>query len=318
MKALTIPSNIRGIARPNMWEGIIIIDKPTGMSSNKVLQYLRRIANFQKMGYLGTLDPLATGVLPIFIGWATKIIPFIDQQTKAYQAAMVLGQKTDTQDATGQVVFTTSQGLPGSGEIQAVCNEFIGTQEQVPPSFSAVKYKGKPLYHWARQGIRIAKPPRQITIESFEVLKMDGERVTFEIRCSPGTYVRTVCHDIGERLGCGAYLQELRRTQSGWFTLAQAHTLEEVEQAVTPEKVLSLKSSIDPVLEEFPQISADWHWRDIIRQGGILSSDGGGHSWPEAEPGRPICIRGPQGDLWAMYHQVQGTQKVLKPLRVII
>jgi tRNA pseudouridine55 synthase len=318
MKTLTLPSNSREIVRPNIWEGIIIIDKPTGMSSNKVLQYLRRIANFQKMGYLGTLDPLATGVLPIFIGWATKIIPFIDQQTKAYQAVMVLGQKTDTQDATGQVVFTTSKGLPGIGEIQAVCKEFIGTLEQVPPSFSAVKYKGKPLYHWARQGIRIAKPPRQITIEDLEVLKVEVEKVTFEIRCSPGTYVRTVCHDIGEQLGCGAHLQELRRTQSGWFNLTQAHTLEEVEQAVTQEKVFSLKTSIDPVLEEFPQVSADWHWRDIIRQGGILSSDRESPPWPEAEPGRPICIRGPQGDLWAMYHQVQGTPKVLKPLRVII
>jgi tRNA pseudouridine55 synthase len=318
MKTLSLHSNFPALSQPNPWEGIIVMDKPAGISSNKVLQQLRRIAGFQKMGYLGTLDPLATGVLPICIGWATKIIPFIADHKKAYRAVMVLGRKTDTQDAAGEIVFTSSEDLPDPETIQAVCNTFIGDQEQVPPSFSALKYKGKPLYHWARRGIRISKPPRRITIDSLEVLRMEAERVTFEISCSPGTYVRTVCHDIGERLGCGAYLQELRRIQSGWFTLAQAHTLEEVEQAVAPELILALKTPTEDILKDFPQISADWGWMDKIRQGGILTLNQGDDPWPQVEPGMPIRVRGPQGDLWAMYHQVGGAQGILKPIRVMI
>jgi tRNA pseudouridine55 synthase len=318
MKALAIHPIHTAFSKSNIWEGIVVIDKPAGMSSNKVLQQLRKIAAFQKMGYLGTLDPLATGVLPICIGWATKIIPFIADHPKSYRAVMVLGRKTDTQDATGEIVFTSSLDLPDRERVQAVSGEFIGTQEQVPPSFSAVKYKGKPLYHWARRGIRISKPPRRITIHALEVLKMEGERVTFEIRCSPGTYVRTICHDIGERLGCGAYLEGLRRIQSGWFTLDQSHTLEEAEKADSPEMILALKTPTEAILKDFPQISADWGWKDKIRQGGILDSDQEGSPWPQIEPGMPICIRGPQGDLWAMYHQVGGAKRILKPIRVII
>ena len=316
MKALS--ANAAPPARPHLWEGIVVIDKPAGLSSNKVLQQLRKTADFQKMGYLGTLDPLATGVLPVCIGWATKIIPFIPEQSKAYRAVMVLGQKTDTQDATGEVVFTSSQALPGEKEIQAVGDAFVGVQEQTPPSFSALKYKGKPLYQWARRGIRISKPPRQITIESLKILEVAGDRVTLEIYCSPGTYVRTVCHDMGERLGCGAFLEKLQRIQSGPFTLTQAHTLEEIGQADSPERIAALKTPVEAILGHFPQISADWGWKDKIRQGMVLTCDQGFPPWPTVEPGKPICVKGPQGDLWAMYHQINNGDGALKPIRVII
>jgi tRNA pseudouridine55 synthase len=316
MKALA--ANAAPPARPHIWEGIVVIDKPAGLSSNKVLQQLRKTVNFQKMGYLGTLDPLATGVLPVCIGWATKIIPFIPEQAKAYRAVMVLGQKTDTQDVTGEVVFTSSQALPEEKEIQAVCKAFVGVQEQIPPSFSALKYKGKPLYQWARRGIRISKPPRQITIESLKVLGVAGDRVTFEIHCSPGTYVRTVCNDMGERLGCGAFLEKLQRIQSGPFALAQAHTMEEIGRADSPERIAALKTPVEAILGDFPQISADWGWRDKIRQGMVLTCEQGFPPWPSVEPGRPICVKGPQGDLWAMYHQINNGPGALKPIRVII
>ncbi|MBI5604015.1 MAG: tRNA pseudouridine(55) synthase TruB, partial [Deltaproteobacteria bacterium] len=218
-------------SEPSAWEGVLVVDKPAGMSSNKVLQGLRKAAGFQKMGYLGTLDPIATGVLPICIGWATKIIPFIPDHPKGYRAVMVLGKKTDTQDATGEVVSSYAQPLPDRKRIEEVFKLFIGPQEQVPPSFSALKYKGKPLYHWARRGIPIVKPPRQICIDSIETLHLDRERVGLEVFCSPGTYIRTLCNDIGDRLGCGAYLEGLQRVQSGPFTLSQAHGLEKVLQA---------------------------------------------------------------------------------------
>jgi tRNA pseudouridine55 synthase len=318
MKSLAIHSILPELPQPNVWEGVLVLDKPAGMSSNKVLQGLRKTANFQKMGYLGTLDPIATGVLPICIGWATKIIPFIVDYPKAYRAVMVLGKKTDTQDVSGQVVDIFSQTLPDRGKIEEVIRGFIGPQEQVPPSFSALKYKGKPLYHWARRGISISKPPRRITIDSIEILGIEGERVAFEIYCSPGTYIRTLCHDIGDRLECGAYLEELQRVQSGPFTLSQAHSLDEVGQAFSKEAIWALKIQTDTILQTLPQVRAEWGWREKIKQGGLLTAEPGMAPWPQVEPGRPICVKGPDGDLWAMYHQVEVSKPVYKPIRVII
>lgn len=305
-------------SEPSAWEGVLVVDKPAGMSSNKVLQGLRKAAGFQKMGYLGTLDPIATGVLPICIGWATKIIPFIPDHPKGYRAVMVLGKKTDTQDATGEVVSSYAQPLPDRKRIEEVFKLFIGPQEQVPPSFSALKYKGKPLYHWARRGIPIVKPPRQICIDSIETLHMDGERVGLEVFCSPGTYIRTLCNDIGDRLGCGAYLEALQRVQSGPFTLSQAHGLEKVLQASSGEKIESLKISVDRILQDFPQIWVEWQWKEKIRQGVFLAQDPGISPWPQVEPGVPICVKSPKDELWAIYQRVGPSKPVFKPIRVMI
>jgi tRNA pseudouridine55 synthase len=318
MKALTIHSILPELSQPNVWEGVMVLNKPTGLSSNKVLQGLRKTANFQKMGYLGTLDPIATGVLPICIGWATKIIPFISDHPKAYRAVMVLGKKTDTQDVSGQVIQTSCQALPDRETVEEVIRGFVGQQEQVPPSFSALKYKGKPLYHWARRGISISKPPRQITIEAIKILGFEEERVALEIFCSPGTYIRTLCNDIGDRLGCGAYLEELQRVQSGPFILSQSHSLEEVGQAFSKEAIWALKIETATILQNFPQVQVEWGWKEKIRQGRLLTAEQGMAPWPQVEPGRPICVKGPDGDLWAMYHQIEASKPVYKPIRVII
>ncbi len=307
------------ISEPSAWEGVLVVDKPAGMTSNKLLQGLRKAARFQKMGYLGTLDPIATGVLPICIGWATKIIPFIHDNPKGYRAVMVLGKKTDTQDVTGETVGLSSQPLPDRARIEEVFKDFIGPQEQVPPSFSALKYKGKPLYHWARKGIRIVKPPRQIHIDSIKILSLEGERVAFEVFCSPGTYVRTICNDVGDRLGCGAYMEELQRIQSGPFALDQAHSLEKVYQASSREEIEALKTSVDEILRDFPQIWVEWQWKDKIKQGGFLAQDPGISPWPQVEPGVPICVKSPKDELWAIYQRVGAAAKpIFKPIRVII
>ena len=217
------------IFQPSDWEGILVVNKSAGLTSNRVIQSLRKTTGLQKIGYLGTLDPIATGVLPICMGWTTKIIPFIPDHPKGYRAVMVLGGKTDTQDGTGQFLSRSPQPLPDRRRTEEVLQSFIGLQEQVPPSFSALKYKGKPLYQWARRGISVIKPPRRITIDLIKVQNMIGERVTFEVFCSPGTYIRTLCNDVGDRLGCGAYLGELERIQSGPFSLSQAFTLERIQ-----------------------------------------------------------------------------------------
>lgn len=318
MRALNLKPVLFECPEPSAWEGIWVVDKPAGMTSNKVLQGLRKTTRFQKMGYLGTLDPIATGVLPICVGWATKIIPFIPNHPKGYRAVMVLGQKTDTQDGSGQVIRSSSQALPDRKKIEEVLLKFIGPQEQVPPSYSALKYKGKPLYHWARQGIPIIKPPRQITIESIEVLSLEGERVALEIFCSPGTYVRTLCNDVGDRLGCGAFLEQLQRIQSGPFILAQAQGLDKIQEISSLEEIEALKIPVDQILQGFPQIQVDWQWKETIRQGGFLASDSGLFPWPQVEPGTPIFVNSPKGELWAVYQKVGQSQNVYKPIRVII
>jgi tRNA pseudouridine55 synthase len=300
------------------WEGIIVVNKPAGMTSNRVIQNLRQITRLQKMGYLGTLDPIATGVLPLCIGWATKIIPFIPNHPKGYRAVMVLGRTTDTQDATGQVIKTSRQTLPDRKRIEEVLREFIGLQEQVPPSFSALKYKGKPLYHWARKGIPIVKPPRRINIDSIKVLGVEGERVALEVFCSPGTYIRTLCNDVGDRLDCGAYLEELERIQSGPFFLSQAFTLERIQQATHPGEIEALKIPVEKILDHLPQVWVERQWREKIKQGRFLIQAPGISPWPQVEPGVPVCIKGPKDELWAIYQKEGNTKPTLKPIRVII
>jgi tRNA pseudouridine55 synthase len=303
MKAIHSESNPSAPSEPSDWEGILVVNKSAGMTSNRVIQCLRKISGFQKMGYLGTLDPIATGVLPICIGWATKIIPFIPDHPKGYRAVMVLGGKTDTQDATGQVISTCQQALPNRQQVEEVLKEFIGLQEQVPPSFSALKYKGKPLYHWARKGIAIVKPPRRITIDSIEVQGMEGKHVAFEVFCSPGTYIRTLCNDAGDRLGCGAYLEELERIQSGPFSISHALTLEGIQQASDRREIGALKIPVEKILHHLPQIWVEGQWKEKIRQGRFLSQDPGISPWPQVEPGVPVCVKGPQDELWAIYQR---------------
>jgi tRNA pseudouridine55 synthase len=303
---------------PSPWEGIMVVDKPAGMTSNRVIQTLRRITGMQKMGFLGTLDPIATGVLPVCIGWATKIIPFIPDHPKGYRAVMALGKKTDTQDATGQVISSTQGRLPDREQVKEVFKEFIGPQEQIPPSFSALKYKGKPLYHWARKGMPIVKPPRRIVIDSLTITGWEEEKVTFEVFCSPGTYIRTLCQDAGDRLGCGAYLKELQRIQSGPFTLAQAISLERLGQEWPAEKIKDLKIPLERILSHLPQIWVEGEWKEKIRQGRFLTQDQGVSPWPQIEPGIPVCVKGPQDELWAIYQREEASKPVFRPVRVII
>ena len=318
MRAISSKPTPSEFSEPSDWEGILVVNKPTGMTSNRALQILRKTAGLQKMGYLGTLDPIATGVLPVCIGWATKIIPFIPDHPKGYRAVMFLGKKTDTQDVTGQEISSSQLPPPARKRVEEVLKDFIGLQEQVPPSFSALKYKGKPLYHWARRGIAIVKPPRRITIDSIEVLSMDGERVALEVFCSPGTYIRTLCNDVGDRLGCGAYLEELQRIQSGPFILSQALTLERIQQASIQGEIGALKTPVEKILRHLPQIWVEEQWKDKIKQGRFLKQDPGISPWPQVEPGVPVCVKGPQDELWAIYQREENPKLTFKPIRVII
>jgi len=208
--------------------GFIIVDKPAGMTSHDVVNVVRRITGMKKVGHTGTLDPFATGVLPIAVGEGTKAIPFLDETCKEYRAVLRLGEITDTQDLTGDLIESRDwRGITGE-TIDAIVPFFTGGIKQLPPMFSALKHKGVPLYKLARRGVEITREPREIEVYSLLVERLDLPEVYITVRCSRGTYVRTLAHDMGVSLGCGAHLVRLQRTVSGTFDLSMAMSLDQL------------------------------------------------------------------------------------------
>ena len=207
-------------------DGFIVVDKPAGMTSHDVVGAVRRITGQKKVGHTGTLDPFATGVLPVALGEATKAITFLDESVKEYQAVMKLGVATDTQDYTGTIVSEDVWTHVTSEALEDVCHQFTGPLSQIPPMFSALKQNGVPLYKLARQGSEVPRQPREIKIHSLVLDEINLPEVAFTVSCSRGTYVRTLADDIGHKLGCGAHLTQLRRTRSGPFAIGAAITLD--------------------------------------------------------------------------------------------
>lgn len=225
--------------------GILNLNKPPKITSRQAVDYVKRLLNVKKAGHGGTLDPDATGVLLICLGNGTKLFEALQVGTKEYEGALTLGITTDTLDANGQITKTLDASRITLNQIQSACHQFIGEIEQMPPMFSAVKHKGKPLYKLARQGIEVERRPRQVSIKSIELLLFSPPEVRFRVVCSKGTYIRTLASDIGTALGCGAHLSELTRTRSGVFTIESAYTFDSLErtsesadQAVIPIEVV--------------------------------------------------------------------------------
>ncbi len=208
--------------------GFLVVDKPSGMTSHDVVDAARKLFGTRRVGHLGTLDPLATGVLPLAIRDATKLITFLECERKHYRGCLRLGVATNTFDADGEVVRTWDSVLPDGEAVRRELARFVGYIEQVPPMFSAVKRDGVPLHRLARRGEEVEREARKVRIEQIEVLGVDGSGVEFEVKCSPGTYVRSLAADLGERLGCGAHLESLRRLESAPFRIESARTLEEL------------------------------------------------------------------------------------------
>ncbi|HLO99069.1 MAG TPA: tRNA pseudouridine(55) synthase TruB [Fimbriimonas sp.] len=206
--------------------GILLIDKPLEFSSHDVVAVLRRKLNTKRVGHAGTLDPLATGLLVIAVGPATRFLQYLDLEPKVYQARIEFGIETDTYDREGEVVAEKPVPADLEAQVANAIQGFLGTIEQLPPMYSAVKVKGKPLYKYARDGVEIERKPREVHIERYEIHHIEGNMVDVEIECSGGTYVRTLAHDLGQAIGCGAHLNALVRTQIGDFYLDEAVGLE--------------------------------------------------------------------------------------------
>jgi tRNA pseudouridine55 synthase len=238
--------------------GVVVIDKPAGKTSHDVVSDVKKALGVRKAGHTGTLDPLATGVLPVCINEATKLAPFFSLDTKEYCVTMLLGVKTDTQDIEGNVIASVEPQV-GSSEVECALNGFVGKIEQIPPRYSAVKYRGKALYKWARKGIPVELHPRSVEISNIDVLEVKMPYVTFNVSCSKGTYIRSLCSDVGDVLGCGACLAALRRMRSGRFVEGAAISLEEVD-------VNNVISMVD-ALPDFPFIPVDHAFAGKLREG---------------------------------------------------
>lgn len=215
-------------------DGIINLLKPPGMTSSDAVSFMRRILRIKKVGHTGTLDPGVVGVLPLCVGKATRVAEYLTAQGKGYLAEITFGLVTDTQDSYGEVVAQTRPKV-NKQDFQEALSQFEGEIEQIPPMFSAVRRNGKHLYEYARKGISMDREPRKVTITSTRLIRWeDGvyPKAIFEVSCSKGTYIRTLCHDIGEKLGCGAHMSFLVRTFSGPFTIEKSWTLEEIEEGI--------------------------------------------------------------------------------------
>ena len=220
-----------------MANGILIVDKPEGWTSQDVVSKLRGVFHERRAGHGGTLDPMATGVLPLFFGRATRGVEFFEHAEKAYVTTLRLGTVTDTQDTTGNVLETRAVSV-SKEVLEAALPQFLGQQQQLPPMYSAIKIGGKKLYELARKGQEVERKPRDITVFELKLLDFDGRDAKIYVHCSKGTYVRTLCHDLGAVLGCGGCMAALRRVQAGAYTEAQSHSMEEILACGEPEKLL--------------------------------------------------------------------------------
>lgn len=207
--------------------GILIVDKPMDWTSQDVAAKLRGVFHERRVGHGGTLDPMATGVLPIFLGRATRAVPFFESAEKEYVAAVQFGLTTDTQDTTGRTLLERPVSLTAA-QVEAALLTMLGPQLQLPPMYSAVKIGGKKLYELARQGKEVARTPRPIVLKELELLSFDGASASFRVLCTKGTYVRTICHDLGQTLGCGGAMSALQRTKAGRYPLSQAATMAQI------------------------------------------------------------------------------------------
>ena len=256
--------------------GIILVDKPCGWTSHDVVGKLRGILRERRIGHSGTLDPMATGLLVVFAGRATRAVEFAEADSKEYIAGLRLGVSTDTQDTTGNVL-NTCETLPSKDELIAAANGFLGEISQIPPMYSAIKINGKKLYELARRGEIIERSPRKVTISKLELVGEDKCDYILDIHCSKGTYIRTLCSDIGDKLGCGGCMSSLRRVKAGVFSITQAHTMEQIQAAADLGGLDGIIIPVDTLFTDKPKLTVNEFEEKKLRNGNTIktkSADG--------------------------------------------
>ena len=254
------------------YQGIIVIQKEKGFTSHDVVAKLRGILHMKKIGHTGTLDPDATGVLPVALGKGTKLVDLLTDKEKTYEAVLHLGITTDTQDMSGTILEEKTVDIT-EDEVREALASFVGEQLQVPPMYSALKVNGKKLYELAREGKTVERKARPVCFYEIEPLEMKLPLVKIRVTCSKGTYIRTLCHDIGQKLGCGGCMEELLRSKVGRYSLSESHTLSEVEAAVADGTISSMIYPVEQVLADYPALYADSYGDRLLQNGNPLSDN---------------------------------------------
>ncbi|NOH80614.1 tRNA pseudouridine(55) synthase TruB [Vibrio sp. RE86] len=298
--------------------GVVLLDKPTGISSNDALQKVKRIYFAEKAGHTGALDPLATGMLPICLGEATKFSQFLLDSDKRYRVIAKLGERTDTSDSDGEVVETRPVDV-SLEKLEACIDKFRGESDQVPSMFSALKYQGKPLYEYARKGIEVPRESRKITVYEIVLHRFEGDEVEMEVHCSKGTYIRTIVDDLGEMLGCGAHVTMLRRTGVAKYPYEKMVTLEQLnellEQAhrdeVAPKELLDpLLLPMDTAVEDLPEVNLNAELTNLVQHGMPVQILG-------APEGTPLRMTSGEEKLFIGVAEVNADGKVA-PKRLVV
>jgi tRNA pseudouridine55 synthase len=295
--------------------GVLNVDKPPGLTSHDVVDAIRRMAGQRRVGHAGTLDPMASGVLLICLGQATRIAEYLMASRKRYRATIVLGASTDTYDAEGEITDTGGDTGFSVDEISSALTHFVGRIEQVPPMYSALKRDGQPLYKLARQGKVVEREPRPVEIEQIELLDWTPPSLVVELVCSPGTYIRSLAHDLGQHLGSGAYLAALVRLSSGHFALEGAVSLERLEEAFRHDQEHRYLLPLDEALLDWPAIIVGQNEARQVLHGQSIPAD----RLATGQDGRAMCrAYGPNGDFLAImdYHAPSGQwrpKKVFAP-----
>lgn len=283
--------------------GILLIDKPRDWTSHDVVGKLRGILRERRIGHSGTLDPMATGLLVVFIGRATRAVEFAEAHEKEYHAGLRLGMVTDTQDVTGTVLEQCGCSVTRE-ELETVLPRFRGEIQQIPPMYSAIKVQGKKLYEIARKGGEVERKPRPVTISKLEITGEEHGDYLLDVVCSKGTYIRTLCHDIGGALGVGGTMSALRRVRAGQFSLENAYTLEQVQHAADAGRAEELLLPVDALFSEYPAV--------------VLTAKGEkrcrvGNDYPVPETAGGICrVYGGDGAFLALARAEQGIGKTIK------
>jgi tRNA pseudouridine55 synthase len=307
-------------------DGLLIVDKPEGITSLEVVREVKRRLGVTKAGHIGTLDPFATGILPIVINEGTKLVPFIREEPKEYEAVMKLGEETTTDDLTGEVISKKAWEEVSSETIFKVFRLFLGRISQIPPMFSAVKLKGKPLYQWARKGIEVDRKKKEIQIFEIQVEEIHPPQVRFRVSCSKGTYIRSLARDIGRKIGCGGHLLQLRRVRSGPFTLDKAILWKRLTNISKVEDLFPWLISLKEALPSLPEVIVDQQLVNKVRNGrGMVIRDLSFQRLPTFEKGQWLRITSPEEGLVAILRsevreadiaQTNPNAVALRPLRI--
>jgi tRNA pseudouridine55 synthase len=288
--------------------GLLVLDKPSGLTSHDVVALVRRATGERSIGHLGTLDPMATGVLPLLLGKYTRLAQFFGQAEKHYKGHIRFGYATDTFDAEGTPAATSRPLTQTLGELRLLAKAFHGEMDQVPPIYSAKKINGVPAHKLARAGVEVPVKPARITIHGFELTALEGDTAAFTMQVSAGGYVRSVAHELGQLAGCGAHLSSLRRTRAGVFTLDHAITVEQLKQAATPAEIETLLPHPRTLLPEMPSVTVDEQMAGRLRNGMQVNL-------PDFSQAKLVKVFTTPTDMLAIARRVAGT--LMQPIVVM-